>query len=301
MTAPASYTRVLAALRRLSPSWPFTDSDTSVGKELGSIATAFGMAVDVVDSVLDELFPDTATTQSITRWEKVTRVPTRTGDDIATRRSRVLSVLRRASGPRLDQLAKMMSGPLDLAEEDILFIEQQRQYIDDALTFDSGALGISSSPFLYGHDLYYPGTIDSGGVRIKLDATFPMLATTITLVSPFGTRWQIEENSADWQWNREDFLGQTASGTWSLIGSGADITQLNSFQLIVSNDVDSSQIYNFFAYRDPTLSGTPDLVEAQRLFRRTALAHMNSKVIESTAFVVGDEHSLVGRDPVGGP
>ena len=59
------------------------------------------------------------------------------------------------------------------------------------------------------------------------------------------------------------------------------------------------RFYNFYCYRDPALAGTPDLIEAQRLFGRTALAHMRAFIIQSLAFVAGDPHSLAGRDPVG--
>jgi len=74
---------------------------------------------------------------------------------------------------------------------------------------------------------------------------------------------------------------------------------LTEFRLLVSNDVDSGQIYNFFVLRDPTLPGTADLVEAQRQFNRTALANMRAFVIETLSLTHGDSHSLMGRDPMG--
>ena len=79
------------------PPRPNTSSDTAVGKELGAIGVALGMAADPLDAALDEVFPDT-TVALISRWEKVCRIAVRVGDDIQTRRNRVLAVLRRLSG-----------------------------------------------------------------------------------------------------------------------------------------------------------------------------------------------------------
>jgi hypothetical protein len=302
MSAPASYARVLAALKRISPSWPSTDTTKSVGKELGTIATAIGMAADRIDSVLDEIFPDT-TTEEIERWERITRVPVRIGDDLATRRTRILSVLRRVSGPRIEQLEKMLSGPLDLDPEDMIWIEPLRSFIEEALTETTGivALSVPSSdpPLIVQLGKPWPGIVDDAGVQVYI-AMSSVGTAVATLTSPSGTTWTIPvDATTGWYFTRTEFTDEAAGGQWTLKITDNGSPTLTEFRLLVSNDVDSAQIYNFFVLRDPGLSGTADLVEAQRLFHRTALGNMRAFVIETLAFTVGDSHSLVGRDPVG--
>ncbi len=272
MTAPASYSRVMAALRRLSPSFPNTDEDTAVGKELGSIGTAVATAVDRFDAVPDELFPDTAT-ETIERWEKVFRVPIRTADPIADRRNRVLSVLRRSSGPRLDQLAKMLAIPLGIDVDDVIFYEMLGQP--------------------------WPGVVDAGGVRLYM--SWSSLGTpAVTVTSPDGTIWTPTVNEiGGWYYTRTAFLDETAGGSWQLSVANGSAVNLTQAILIVSNDIDSAQIYNFFAFCDPGTNATPDLIESQRLFHRTALGHLKAFVTQSTDAVVDDQFSLVDRDPVG--
>jgi hypothetical protein len=144
----------------------------------------------------------------------------------------------------------------------------------------------------------WPGEVDDTGVRVYIDVN-TISGSTVTLTSPSGTSWAITLTStAAWYWDRETFTGETAGGKWTLSYTAAGGT-LTSWKLIVSNDVDAGQIYNFYAYRDPDLDGDPDITEAQRLFRRTALAQMWSFVIESLDFACDDEHSLCDRDPLG--
>ena len=296
----SAYDRILAALKRLSPPWPSTEVDTSVGKELGSIATAMELAVDPLDDVFDEVMPDT-TTNLIERWEAIARVGTRGGDSLAVRRERVLSVLRRTSGPRLEQLGVMLEGPLDLDINDIIFYEQTRELIEAALTeTDATTYAITSTPTVIELGKPWPSTVDDFGVKLYLALDNPD-DLTVTVTSPAGTVWTVPATSVNdaWYQTRTVFLGEPAAGKWRI--SVADVTpnNLTEVRLMVSNEVDSAQIYNFFAYRDPTLAGDEDIAEAQRLFRRTALAHLNSHVIQSVGFTVDDEYSLVDRDPVG--
>jgi len=51
--------------------------------------------------------------------------------------------------------------------------------------------------------------------------------------------------------------------------------------------------------RDPGLAGTADLVEAQRLFHRTAMGNMRAFVIETQNLLFDDPHSLFDRDVMG--
>lgn len=62
---------------------------------------------------------------------------------------------------------------------------------------------------------------------------------------------------------------------------------------------DDREIFRFFIYRDPTLPGTYFLASAQAMVDRMKPSHTAGYVIESTAFKVGDPHSIVGRDILG--
>jgi hypothetical protein len=286
-------------LRRLSPAFPSTDADKAVGKELGSIATAIATAYDRLDAIPDEMFPDTAT-ETIERWEKVTRVSSFSADPIADRRQRVLNVLRRLSGPRLDQLSKALAGPLDLDELDITFVEVMRSFIDEALTVtDASTHAITGSPTTLHLGEPYPGTVDDFGVRLYV-ALSALGTPTVVVTSPEGTTWSPTITStAGWYRDRTTFLGEIAGGDWKVTVTNGSAVNMTDCRLLVSNNVDSGQIYNLFAYADPNLTAEPDLVEAQRILHRTALGHLRAFVIQSLAFTVGDEFSLVGRDPVG--
>lgn len=304
-TKPLSWDRVMAALRRISPPWPSTADDTSVGLELGSIGVALGKATDILDSLLDELLPDT-TTQLLDRWEGITRVATRVGDDLDTRRARVLAVLRRTNGPRLSQLAAMLAGPLDLDPADIMFVEQLRSFIEQALLMTTGTVSLAvpiTPPDLQvalGNP-YWPGIVDDGGVSVYLKLSALNATHSVTMISPKGTSSIVPVTAAEgWYSMRTAFLGERAAGKWTLSIRDSGAPTLQEMRIIVSNDVDSGAIYNFFAFRDPLLAGTPDLFDAQRLFHRTALANMRAFVTQSMGFTVGSQYSLVGRDPIGG-
>lgn len=304
MPLPASFARVLALLKRISPLWPSTAVDKSVGKELGSIAVAMGMATDPLDGVLDELLPDT-TTQLIYRWEAITRVASRSSDPIATRRSKVLSVLRRISGARIDQLEKVLTGSLALDPEDMVWVEQLRSFIEVALTETTGVVSLAVPTTAPGLSVSlgrpWPGIVDDAGVQVYI-AISSVGTTVATLTSPAGTSWTIPVNATSgWYFTRSIFTGQPAGGMWTLSIRDSSAPTLTEFRLLVSNNIDSGQIYNFFILRDFSLPGTADLVEAQRLFHRTALGNMRAFVVERLSFVCGDPHSLIGRDPLGGP
>lgn len=301
MTAPASYARVLAALKRLSPSFPSLDSDKRAGKEMASIATMAGRIMDRFDAIGSELYPDTADAL-LDRWEAICRIPVRTTDSLATRRARVLGVLRRLSGPRLDQLELALSSPLGTSE--LIFVEQLRQFIDDALTItDTTGWAITPTPTVVSFNRPWPGVVDSTGIALYADFASGPASIPAVLTAPDGT--YVDLGATDWgtggQWkfDKSTFSGITAGGNWSLSLTCATSRVLNELRLVVSNDIDSAQIYNFFCFVDPIESPTPDLAEGQRLFRQMSLAHMNAKVCQTLAFTVDDPYSLVDRDPVG--
>ncbi len=301
MSEISTFDRLLAMLRRLSPPWPSTEEDTNVGRELGSIASALTLAADRLDDIWEELFPDSAS-ETLARWEYITRTPVRSADEDATRQARILSVLRREAGTRTDQLAAMLATVLDIDADDIEFDEQLRSEIEDGLLYDTGAISVTV-PSVGSVELEYhsrlPSTVDDFGVKVWLEMTDGL--STWKLISPAGTEWDLEDLDGEWQQDRETFRGETASGIWRLRGTGLSLgaNTITLLKLLISDDTDSRQIYNFYAFRDPLIAGTPNLAEAQRLFHRTALGHMRSFITQSESFIVDDEFSLVDRDPVG--
>lgn len=310
MTAPLSYDRVLTALRRLWP-WETTitrpagvapaDGDTAIGRELGTLAWIAARATDRVEAMAAELFPDTSD-ESLARWEFVTRTATNESLSTDARRARVLSVLRRSGGVQLDRLAAMLYAVLGLSSpDDVQFQETTRAQIDAGLTIETEILNLaipSGAPAaVIGFSTPYPGFVDDYGVQVYIQVS-AVGTPTVSLTSPAGTVWNITLTSAAAYYEqRTSFLGQRAAGEWKLsILDSSGGKALTRCALRISNDVDAGQIYNFFAYRDMTLPGTPDLLEAQRLFNRSALGHMSPSVITKEQFVVDD--SLVDREPV---
>lgn len=296
-----SLDRMKALLRRLSPSWPSTEPDTSVGKELDSIALALSYAADRVDVALDEVFPDT-TTELIDRWERITGHAPNTTMIIDYRRFRVLSVLRRLAGPRLAQLEQVLAGPFDLSVEDIVFFEPLRQFIEAALTVeDTTSRVLSAAPTLVYLGAPWPGKVDDYGVALYLEST--SAGGTYSLTSPSGKTLAIAFSGTGWYRvgagpaGLTSFSGVSAAGLWTVSMAHAGASTVSNIKLLVSNDVDSAQIYNLFALRDRSLAGSPDIAEAQRLLSRTAHAHNRARVIQDTACIVG--LSPCGREPSG--
>jgi len=296
----SALTRVKAMLRRLSPPWPSTAVDKSVGKELNSLAVGLSLAADQVDTTLEESFPNTAD-RLLDRWEGLARTSNKKGGtDLDSRRERVLAVLRRTSGPRIDQLGAMLLLPFDLDINDIIFIEQTRFLVEDDLTeINATTYAITASPTTITMGEPYPGVVDDTGVRLYVELT-ALGTPTVTLTSPSGTVWAVPVTAAEgWYETRTAFLGQKAGGDWEVTVANASSVNLTELRLFVSNDVDTAQIYNFYAYRDPSLAGSPDIAEAGRLFARTAHGHLSAHVIENLAFTVDDPYSLCDRDPIG--
>lgn len=313
MAAPLSYDRVLSALRRLFPfELTITRSagaapaagDSKIGREMGSIAWMVARATDYVEAMAVELFPDTVV-ESITRWERIARIASNTTTALADRRNKVVAVFQRSAGIQFTRLQEMLFPVLDLpSAEDVVLIEHDRGQLNIGMMEVGGdhtlsPVALSSTAYIERIDTPWPSTVDDMGVRVHLIfSAFALATTAATLTSPNGTVWSITLTAADAYYEtRTEFLDETAGGTWTLALTDSSTTStFVQWELNVSNDTDSRQIYNFYAYCDESIAGTPDIQEAQRLFNRTALAHMNSKVITSEAFIV--DLSLVDREPV---
>jgi hypothetical protein len=308
---PSSFDRVLATLRRL---WPFeftltrsagaapAAADSKLGMELGSIAWIFARVADRVEAMLVELFPDTAD-ESITRWEKVASTASNFAAATSSRQERVLSVLRRVADIQFTSLHNMLYGILGLdSPEDVQIFEVDRGQIEAGLAIESGIINqaITGVPTELTLTLPpFPDVIDDYGVMLYLSVD-SYAGPTVTLTSPAGTVWNVpvEPDSPIEHYfiNREDFADEDARGVWTMSIADSGSLVLYEWAIIASNAIDSGQIYNTFAFVDPALSPSPDIREAQRLFNRTALAHLNPKVITAEEFIV--DTSLVDREPV---
>lgn len=308
MSPPTTLEKVRAALKRLMPPTDGWQSDASMlGLERNSIGLALAMANDIVESIFGESFPDTSSA-FIARWERVCRVPSRPTDDIAIRRERILAVLQRVNGPQDSRLLAMLVNLLNCALSDIRLLEQLRANVEAGITVTTGTVSDALPTVAPGLQLTFgtpwPGNVDDTGVRVYL-ALSALGATSAMLVSPDGTSWTFAPTStAGWYSNRTSFLGKPASnamtGPWSLwIYDPSGVATLTEFRLLVSNTIDSAQIYYFYAVRDAGLGGAPDVAEAQRQFTRYALGHMYSIVAEHTAAICDESHSLADREPVG--
>lgn len=293
MSAPVTLSKVAATLKRFLPSF-------FAGRlllEAQSLAVALARANDYVEALYVELFPDTATLTSIDRWEATRRIPVRVSDSLATRRARVLAKLRRIYGPDLARLDVLLYPLLDVAAGTVVFQETMRATIEAGLTLTTGVIA-TALPASVRLGAWFPGNIDQSGVRVYLALT-GLGAGTATLLHPNGvTSWTFTPTvAAGWYETRTAFLGKPAAGFWTLTVSGA--TTLTEFRLLVSNDVDAGQIYTFRIYRDPAAGGNPDYPEARAQFSRFAMGHMDTLITERVTAIVGDDHTVAGREPVG--
>lgn len=62
---------------------------------------------------------------------------------------------------------------------------------------------------------------------------------------------------------------------------------------------DDREIYRFFVYRNPSLTGSYDVADAQDQLDAVSPAARKGHVIESKDFLTDDEHSLTDRDILG--
>lgn len=85
-----------------------------------------------------------------------------------------------------------------------------------------------------------------------------------------------------------------------LLGQAADdvvvIERTRAFAIAIGDD---REIFRFFIYRDPALSGTPFITSAQVMVDEMKPSHTVGTVIESVAAIYDDPHSLYDRDLMG--
>lgn len=79
----------------------------------------------------------------------------------------------------------------------------------------------------------------------------------------------------------------------------ADVVVLERTPAMAAALGDVREIFRFFIYRDPTLSGTYFLDSAQALVTKIKPSHTIGTVIESVDFLCDDIHSLCDRDLLG--
>jgi uncharacterized protein YmfQ (DUF2313 family) len=79
----------------------------------------------------------------------------------------------------------------------------------------------------------------------------------------------------------------------------ADVEVIEISAAEAASTGDSSEVYRFFIYRDPSLPGTYDVAEAQAIVDTISHSHTRGHVIESVAMICDDPESLCDRDIIG--
>ncbi len=82
-----------------------------------------------------------------------------------------------------------------------------------------------------------------------------------------------------------------------LDAADVDIIETSNAAAVASGD--ETEVYRFFAYRDPALPGTPDIAAAQIELDIISHSHTKGHVIESIDFLCDDPESLTDRDLLG--
>lgn len=94
---------------------------------------------------------------------------------------------------------------------------------------------------------------------------------------------------SDWQLALAPLLGQDA----------ADVVVIERTPAFAASLGDVREIFRWFVYRDPTLPGAYYIESAQALIDKRDHSHLLGTVIESTAALYDDAHSLYDRDLLG--
>jgi hypothetical protein len=102
-------------------------------------------------------------------------------------------------------------------------------------------------------------------------------------------------NTPDIQHAREfHWMGMYAR-SWGGVALGGALDV--SFDDVIMRSPSSARSLRFYAYRDPTLPGAPDLVAAELALQRLKQAHTEAHVTQSLAFKATDPYSQAGRTP----
>jgi len=316
MPLPLSHDRVLEALRRLQPPALYSrDPSSDVQRELHVVAVPLASIADHIETLLGGYLPSEASGEILGRWEEALRLPRRPLDDLAMRRGRVVSTLRRPGGYTLARLAQLLAPTLGITPVEVQFREGVWAEIQATLTLTDlpptlpipqGGSGISR---LLGAP--WPGRIDWTGVRVELTLGNVLSKdVTASLRHPDGTVWTFAPNvDTGAQFGSlavlisapHPFQGKPSAGAWTLnvIAATAGAT-LNRWTLRVSDDVVALEIFKWFVTRPPELSGTsPDVPSAQRLIDLSGPAHRRAFAGERTPARCDDPYSLCDRDPIG--
>lgn len=80
----------------------------------------------------------------------------------------------------------------------------------------------------------------------------------------------------------------------------ADLPVIEFFNGTPAVTSDQREHYRFCVYRDPYLSGTYSVADAQALVDDYSQSHVRGRIIESLAAKCDDPYSLTDRDPLGG-
>ncbi len=145
-------------------------------------------------------------------------------------------------------------------------------------------------------------------------------ATTTTLLAgsvPAASAWirlkRNQDGTVDFDYSTEGHFG-----AWTNVASAqASIGTIRSAGLTAMSDgavaaartfgfdecvlwtPEGTEVYRWYVYRDPALSGSPDMKGAQRVLDGMRPAHTEGTVTQTKSMKTGDPNSLCGRGPIG--
>lgn len=90
-----------------------------------------------------------------------------------------------------------------------------------------------------------------------------------------------------------------AAMAWILDLDAADVDVYETTNAMAVALADETQVFHFFVFRDPALSGTYDVDDAQAELDRIKHSHTQGTVIESVSLLCDNAYSLTDRDLFG--
>ncbi len=182
------------ALRALSP--PGAPWSRNPGSDIAKFINVAGQALGLAAARAEELrqngLPHRAYADTIGPWEQLAGLPSNDRTPLDTRRSRIVAQLSRDNGYAPPQIRQALSGPLDLAPDDVELIEFSPHVADSFATLETerwhlepagswtasgGALVLHRAA---GSDLRYSpppgGTLSPCHARLAVDDTTDLLA-----------------------------------------------------------------------------------------------------------------------------
>lgn len=386
----------VTAVRRLVPPGPYsTDPDSRIQREFAVEGRALGHARSVARRLKEYSRPDKAWGEDLEQWETVTQHQPTPGDDLATRRERVVSFLQTVRGFGVEDVKAQLVDLFDLDVADIQIIEGTNDLSEGwdngtpsdhakviagtgAWRDDATATLNDRQRFTPGGDTRYAGVstekaglylfpLDHGdlaSVRLQIDVISATPTDGLLMGLAIGSI-QADEwlfvgvfrsggaqrlgylkyangaldaacTTLDAAWTTDPThlhvthegagvyrvrkgasmaaaladAGVTISGgpaapLWAgpcVVAQGglsATPTGTVEFDNFLARTPKGRQRFNWYAYRDPGLAGSPDMEGARSVVRRVKPAHTAASAVQQLVVKCDDAGSRCDREPIG--